>query len=861
MGELIELPTPFQLHRTGTWQGEPFEVQGCLQMDRADQASAPWQEMLVHFPMRDGHTWVAYAQGRWYATTETAYPEGSLPPFESLSPGGNVQLGPHGVWVIQEISQRRVVSGRGAMTGVPAPGVITRYADVSAEGGRFGTIDYGDGSEPPVLYLGKQFDPAEVQFEDGTPLEAPEAKVSQVECPNCGGSLPIQSQAAERVVCQYCGTASDMRQGALAMLGPAPMPPIAPAIPIGQQGDFRGQRYVVTGFMIRSCIVEGVRYDWREYLLFGGESVGYRWLTEEDGAWSFVEPLDAGAVQDSGNTVIFRGQACSFKQSVQATVDYVIGEFYWKVEIGETVEATEYQGPAGKISRERTDKEVNYAVSTLTSVSELSSFGLAAAGRTAGSGVPRKKSSFGKFVAIGCGVFVVLPMVLAGIFMGIAVATINDFEDVESGEIALDDKETAAMKKLIAEAGLSSSNVTVHDDQTSRCDWCNGIVIEKGHVTLMRLEGKGIKSTAPLEALDRLEVLKLPRNQIGTVEGLGGLAKLQEADLSQNRIAKLADMSGAESLEKLDLRNNQLASLAGLRGLSKLKELHVEGNPVQTVEGMDGLARLERLELSKAKLKGFRGLGKLPALKVLSAKGVGLETLEGLDGLSNLEELHVPDNRLSSLEALPPLSRLRFIDASGNQITSLAGVENLPALKKLLLARNQIVSLEGEKGSSSLETLDVSQNRIAAVDDVAPMPRLMDLKLDGNQLAAVGGLTALVTLTALSMGDNRVTDLTGAKSFAALGKLNVSKNRLTSLDPIVGMSTLQSVDARNNRIDNAGAKAFLANPPKNYDLSGNVGLPSSVLRRGSYVPSSSSPSGKRSPSSRYRSGGGPRFGK
>ena len=38
---------------------------------------------------------------------------------------------------------------------------------------------------------------------------------------------------------------------------------------------------------------------------------------------------------------------------VQAKVDYVIGEFYWKVEVGETVDATEFQGPGGKVSRER----------------------------------------------------------------------------------------------------------------------------------------------------------------------------------------------------------------------------------------------------------------------------------------------------------------------------------------------------------------------------------------------------------------------------------------------------------------------------------------------------------------------------
>jgi len=862
MAELLEIPTPFTLHRTGTWQGEPFEVQGCVQMDRADQASAPWQEMLVHFPARDGHTWVAYAQGRWYATTQTPHPEGALPPFESLSPGGLVELGPNGVWVVQEISQRRVVSGRGAMTEVPAPGVITRYADISAEGGRFGTIDYGDGSEPPVLYLGKQFDPAEVRFDDGMPLEAPEAKVSAVECPNCGGSLPIQSQATERVVCQYCGTASDMRQGALIALGPAPKPPILPAIPIGQQGDLRGQRYVVTGFVIRSCIVDGIRYDWREYLLYGGESVGYRWLTEEDGNWSFVEPLDAGAVQDAGNTAFFRGQSYTFSQSVQATIDYVIGEFYWKVEIGETVEATEWSGPGGKVSRERTAKEVNYSISTPSSPGELAGFGIAPPPRAPSLG--SSGSSRWKYALIGCGALVVLPLVLFGLFVTLAVATSNDFEDVMSGEVECAAGDKRALERFIKASGLEPSSVSVYDDETSSCDWCTGVVLEKGHVTLLRLERKDITSTEGLGDLSELEVLKLGFNKVTDVRGLGKLSKLKSVDLSDNEVARLDDLSGCASLSKLNLRNNQLASLTGLRGLPQLAELHVEGNPVASLAGVDALPKLQRLELGGAKLQSFEGLGKLPALTVLSAKGVGLSSLAGLDGLTSLQELRVPNNQLTSLAALPPSKTLHFIDATDNRITSLEGVEKLPALKTLLLTKNQLTSLSAETGSASLEKLDVGDNRIGEVGEMGAMPRLSNLQLGGNQVAALGGITALTGLTILGLSRNRLTALDGVGGLTKLGTLDVSNNQITSLDPLTTMPALTDVNARSNKIDQAGAKAFLIKPPQNYDLTGNVGLTGSALRRGRYIPSSSSPSGvngTRSPSSRYRSAGGPSLGK
>ncbi|MEM1029480.1 MAG: DUF4178 domain-containing protein [Myxococcota bacterium] len=381
MADLLQVPSTMPYGAEGHWGGEYFEVTGRVQMDRAGAPGAPWEEMIVWFPREDRTTWVAYAQGRWYATSEDPNPP-PLPPAGTLRVGQQVDLGQHGLFVAQEIAQRRVVSGQGSLPSVPKPGVVTQYVDLSGPKGGFATIDYGDGTAAPTLYVGRMFDPKGVELAGGMPLEAEEAKVSSAECPNCGASLPIASGSAQRVVCQYCGTASDITSGTLSALGPAPKPPIEPYLPMGARGDLRGVEYVVTGFVIRSCIVEQVTYSWREYLLFGGPQVGYRWLMEEDGSWQFIEPLEAGNVADSGNAVMFGGNAYQWKQQVMASVDYVIGEFYWKVEIGEMVEATEFTGPGGKVSREKTPTEVNYSFGTPLDPNELAAFGVAPPPRT-----------------------------------------------------------------------------------------------------------------------------------------------------------------------------------------------------------------------------------------------------------------------------------------------------------------------------------------------------------------------------------------------------------------------------------------------------------------------------------------------
>ncbi len=375
MAELLEIPTPFSFGATGTWGGEPFEVIGRVQMDRAGAPGAPWQETLLWFSHRDTTTWVASAQGRWYVTNQQAV-SAPLPSFTSLRPASQVDLASHGLYVVAEIGHSRVVSGEGSLPNVPSPGAVTRYVDVSGPQGAFGTIDYGDGSGEPVLYLGRQFDPQEIQLDSGLAVASPEAKVSAADCPNCGASLPITSERSERIICQYYGTKSDISHGHLSALGPAPRPPIQPYIPLGSRGNLRGIDYVVTGFAIRSCMVGGQKYAWREYLLYGGESAGYKWLMEEDGKWTFVEPFEAGMVSDGGQSVMFNGQMYGLKQQVTATIDYVIGEFYWKVEIGETVHATDFQGAGGKVSREQSPTEVNYSFVSDLAPHELAAFGV-----------------------------------------------------------------------------------------------------------------------------------------------------------------------------------------------------------------------------------------------------------------------------------------------------------------------------------------------------------------------------------------------------------------------------------------------------------------------------------------------------
>lgn len=412
MADLLELPSPFAVGGGGYWGSKRFEVEGRAQYDRVGAASAPWQEFLLGFPEDGSIWWIASAQGRWYATREVPPPP--LPPFEHLRPGSPLDLGPAGAWVVQEVGQRRLLSAQGNLTGIPRPDVIARFADLSGPRGAFGTIDYGDGSAPPILFVGEQFDPAGIRLDSGVPLAQPGAEVRSVQCPTCGGNLPLLSERSERVVCQYCGTQSDVTQGHLQALGPTPRAAIPPRIAIGAEGELRGVKVVCCGSMVRSCFVSGERFSWTEYLLWGGASVGYWWLMEEEGNWTLVTPLEPGDVSDSGSFVTYRGDTYVQSQSVNARVDQVIGEFYWKVAIGEAVEASDFVGPMGKISRERSDSEVTYSLCGPMSSSELLPFGIGSTG----------SSPAGSSGVAGCGQLLAIALLLLVVI--IFMAAIDD---------------------------------------------------------------------------------------------------------------------------------------------------------------------------------------------------------------------------------------------------------------------------------------------------------------------------------------------------------------------------------------------------------------------------------------------------
>jgi hypothetical protein len=189
-------------------------------------------------------------------------------------------------------------------------------------------------------------------------------------CGQCGAAVELRALSHTRtVVCTTCGSVLDPRDPNVHVLQKAALrESITPMIPLGSRGTWHGQPYDVIGFQQRSIEVDGVRYAWDEYVLFNPYR-GFRYLSSYQGHWNDIE-----TVRELPRQVKFRGRPemnCrgeTFKhfQAATARTDYVLGEFPWRVRVGDQVEVNDFVAPPLMLSSEGTVAERTWSLGRYT---------------------------------------------------------------------------------------------------------------------------------------------------------------------------------------------------------------------------------------------------------------------------------------------------------------------------------------------------------------------------------------------------------------------------------------------------------------------------------------------------------------
>ena len=360
MAALVEDRSPLQLGTEGSYKGVHFALIGRIQIKYSQGIWNEWH--LLFDDMRTG--WLSEASGEYVLTFAQFVPE-TLPKFDDLKIGQRFVLASQ-TWTVSNIENAECVAGQGELPFKVGAGYPVAAVDLRNQA-NFATLDYSE--TPPLLFVGEAVDFKSLKManlRDGMaiPTKAVEARVFR--CPSCGSPMAARSKEILAVGCASCGAVVDAADESYRILSKSlgmRDEKYSPRLPLGSKGRLEGKPVEVIGFLVKRCVVDGLAYNWSEYLL-AAELGTYRWLTEYNGHWNVVDVLSkppAGGIIEV-DSVRHGGQVFKHFSTTQAAeVIQVAGEFTWRVRRGETNRVVDYVAPPLMLSSESTGNDLTWS--------------------------------------------------------------------------------------------------------------------------------------------------------------------------------------------------------------------------------------------------------------------------------------------------------------------------------------------------------------------------------------------------------------------------------------------------------------------------------------------------------------------
>jgi hypothetical protein len=188
----------------------------------------------------------------------------------------------------------------------------------------------------------------------------PVAKPKTLHCPNCGG--PVERRGYGHtltIACPQCASVIDASTPLFEVVQTFERAVTRqPLIPLGTRGNWDKATWEVIGFQVRGIEVDGDHFEWEEYLLFNPYR-GFRYLTHYNGHWNYVTPLES-IPAGSGAPAIHSRTHKHFASSEPVTT-FVLGEFPWRVRVGDRVRASDYISAPYILSEESTGNETTWS--------------------------------------------------------------------------------------------------------------------------------------------------------------------------------------------------------------------------------------------------------------------------------------------------------------------------------------------------------------------------------------------------------------------------------------------------------------------------------------------------------------------
>ncbi|BCS31794.1 hypothetical protein TBR22_A09980 [Luteitalea sp. TBR-22] len=372
IGEIADLPpdaSPIQLGTQGSLDGQAFTVVGRIVYEYEQGRWNEWH--LVYDNGTSG--WLSDAQLE-FAVSSVVTPDQPLPPLDRVTVGVDYTWNGRPL----KVTTMTVAHYKGVEGELPFEywgKDDVSFVDLRGHDATFGTIDYSD--DAPLLFIGRLVAFEELNLRNLRTFDASDASkgLAGFNCANCGAAVELRALSHTlSVACTSCGAVIDARdRNVVALQDAAAREWIRPVIPLGSRGQWAGQPYDVIGFQQRSVTVDGTRYPWDEYVLFNPYH-GFRYLTAYNGHWNDVTPvreLPAQAMTSRGIGQSQGGNTFKHFQRATARTDYVLGEFPWRAQAGESVETDDYVDPPFMLSAEGTAQERTWSRGVYTDPKQI----------------------------------------------------------------------------------------------------------------------------------------------------------------------------------------------------------------------------------------------------------------------------------------------------------------------------------------------------------------------------------------------------------------------------------------------------------------------------------------------------------
>jgi hypothetical protein len=184
-----------------------------------------------------------------------------------------------------------------------------------------------------------------------SPPPGPTAKA--LGCPNCGGTIQLRAAGVTTtLVCEHCGSTLDATDPHVRLIAAANDAMRRPEIALGTRGTVDGVQWEVVGYLERS---DG-ETAWAEYLLFNPYE-GYAFLVDDGVRFSLGRLTDRNPGWGNGGPSYAGETFKLFGETYPVRVHFVVGEFYWRVTVGEEVQATDYVAVGDMLSCEENGAE------------------------------------------------------------------------------------------------------------------------------------------------------------------------------------------------------------------------------------------------------------------------------------------------------------------------------------------------------------------------------------------------------------------------------------------------------------------------------------------------------------------------